>query len=81
MIDKVHHCFCPIFVLGSFLAHMDLLSIAHNNDAIFNEKSRAILTKTREEISPRTAAVEVAALSDLDLGGQRSLKGMTLICH
>ena len=36
---------------------------------------------TREEISPRTAAVEVATLDDLDLGGQRSLMRMTLICH
>ena len=39
------------------------------------------LASTREEISPRTAAVEVATLSDLDLRGHRSLKGMTLICH
>ena len=42
---------------------------------------KIFLPQTREEISPRTAAVEVATLNDLDLGGQRSLKRITLTCH
>ena len=41
----------------------------------------ATLLIIREEISPRTAAVEVANLNDPDFRGQRSLKRMTLICH